>query len=102
MTAFRFFRVRKKLVCFGVFLLSLSLMGFYIFQLNQLTALAYRIAELQDTISQAKYSNTALEASARQALSLKEIEQLAAKHNFQKITSVAYIQAENGPVAQNK
>lgn len=94
--------MRKKLLITSSLLLSSFLIGFYIFQLNSLTTLAYRIAETEDFLTQIKHENTALQQKAYQALSLRDLERIARERQFVKINSVTYLRLGGGLVAQSQ
>jgi len=94
-----FFARKKFLFIFGI-ALSALLVGLYIFQLNYLTQLAYHIAETEEQLSELKYGNATLQAQTFQAISLKDMETLAAEKNFRKVDKVTYVQVSAGPVAQ--
>ena len=78
------------------------LIGFYIFQLNSLTTLAWHISEVEQQLTQMKYQNTALQTEAYQGVSFRELEELAKRKNFQKITFITYLRPLGGSVAQNQ
>ena len=94
--------MKKKILIASSLLFSTFLIGFYIFQLNSLTTLAWRVAETEDFLSQIKHENTALQQKAYQALSLGDLERIASERRFVKISSVTYLQVGGGPVAQNQ
>lgn len=93
---------RKKILATSGLLLSSFLIGFYIFQLNSLTTLAWRVAETEDFLTITKHENTALQQKAYQALSLGDLERIAMEREFVKIGSVTYLQVGGGPVAQTQ
>jgi hypothetical protein len=94
--------MRKKILILSSLLLSCFLIGFYIFQLNSLTTLAWRVAETEDFLTQLKHENTALQQKAYQALSIGDLERIASDRQFVKISSVTYLQITGGPVAQSQ
>lgn len=94
--------MRKKILAISSLLLFGFLIGFYIFQLNSLTTLAWRIAETEDFLTQLKHENTALEQKAYQALSLRDLERIASERQFVKIHSVTYLLLGGGLVAQSQ
>ena len=93
---------QSKLVWVLSVLITGLLIGFYIFQLNSLTTLAWHISEVEQQLTQIKHQNTALEAKAYQGISFRELEKLAKVQNFQKITSITYLVPLGGSVAQNQ
>ena len=94
--------MKKKILAVSGLLLSSFLIGFYIFQLNSLATLAYRIAENEDFLTQLKHENTALEQKAYQALSIRDLERIAKERQFVKIHTVTYLRVVGGLVAQNQ
>jgi hypothetical protein len=92
----------KKILTVSGLLLSSLLIGFYMFQLNSLTTLAYRAAEAEDLVTRLKHENTALEHTAYQALSARDLARIASEHRFVKISSVTYLRVAGGPVAQSQ
>ena len=94
--------MRKKILITCSFLLSSFLIGFYIFQLNSLTTLTYRVAETENSLTILKHDNTSLQAKAYQAVPLKDLERIAKERRFVKIGSVTYLRVGGGLVAQNQ
>lgn len=90
----------KKLVLALGLILSGILVGLYIIQLNHLTQLAYLIAHQEEQINQLKYENAALQAKTFDAVSLRDLEQLAQERQFEKVQQITYVRATTGPVAQ--
>jgi hypothetical protein len=90
----------KKIVLAAGIIFAALLVGIYIFQLNYLTTLAYHISESQEQLTLLKYDNASLQATAFQAVSLKDLEALAVAKNFEKIRTVTYLKTSTGPVAQ--
>ena len=93
---------QSKLVWALSILITGLLIGFYIFQLNSLTTLAWHISEAEQQLTQMKHQNTALQAKAYQGVSFRELKELAEIQNFQKITSITYLVPLGGLVAQNQ
>ena len=93
---------RKKILIVSGLLLSSFLIGFYIFQVNSLTTLAWRAAETEDFLTQLKQENTTLEQKAYQALPLRDLERIAKERQFVKINSVTYLRSGGGLVAQSQ
>lgn len=94
--------MKKKLFATFGLLLTIFLIGFYIFQLNALTTLAWHIADTEQQLSQFKYRVASLETQAYQALPLENLEQIAHLKNFERVTFITYIQQPSGIVAQNQ
>ena len=78
------------------------LIGLYIFQVNALTILVYRIAETERQITEHRQTNTALQVQANQAVPFKDLEQLAQSRNFERVRSITYLKIPSGGVAQNQ
>lgn len=93
---------RKKIMWTSGLLCIAFLVGLYIFQLHALTALAYHIAETQEKFAKLKHENATLQSKAHQTLSLKNLAELAAQQNFEKVTSIVYVRQIAGGVAQNQ
>lgn len=94
--------MKRKIISTSGILLFVSLVGFYIFQLNSLTTLAYRVAEAEDSLTELKHENTSLQQEAYQAVPLRNLERLAQEHQFVKISSITYLRMQTGLVAQNQ
>ncbi len=94
--------MKRKIFSISGILLFVSLIGFYIFQLNSLTTLAYHVAEAEDSLTQLKHENTSLQQEAYQAVPLYDLERLAQERQFVKINSITYLRMQTGPVAQNQ
>ena len=92
---------KKMLWALGLLLVGL-LVGFYIFQINTLTILVYRIAEAEQQITQHRRTNTLLQMEAHQTISFKDLEQLAQSRNFERVQSITYLRIPSGGVAQNQ
>lgn len=94
--------MRKKISLSFSLSLAAFLVGLYIFQLNSLTTLTFRIAETEQQLTRLKHHHTALQTKAYQTLSLKDLEKLAQLRNFEKIASITYLRPFVGLVAQNQ
>ena len=97
--AISLFSQKKVLFALSI-IISAFLIGLYIFQLNSLTTLAYNIAEHEEQITQFRYGNADLQAQTFQAVSLKDLAELAIIKNFKKIDTITYLRVSVGPVAQ--
>ena len=91
----------KRIIFAGSFLSAAMLAALYIFQVNSLVAMAYNVADQETQVRQLKEENKTLQTHAREALSLKDIEGLAAQLRFEKIHRITYLKVFEGPVAQN-
>ena len=94
--------MRKKITFTVGLLFSTLLIGLYIFQVNSLTALAYRAAQKEQQLFQLKQANAELQYRAHQAVSFKDLEQLAKQRNFERVNSITYLRIFAGGVAQNQ
>jgi hypothetical protein len=93
------FSHKKMLIAAGL-IGSALLVGLYILQVNHLTTLAYHIAEQEEQLMQFKYDNADLQATTFQAVSLKDLKQIAQERNFENIEHITYVRVSAGPVAQ--
>ncbi|MEK7542369.1 MAG: hypothetical protein AAB524_01575 [Patescibacteria group bacterium] len=94
--------MRKKISLSLGLLLPGFLIFLYIFQLNSLTTSAWRIAEIEQQLTQLKHENTALQIKAYQTMPVLQLQELARLRNFEKITSITYLRLPSGLVAQNQ
>ena len=94
--------MKRKIFSLSGIFLFISLIGFYIFQLNSLTTLAYSVAATEDSLTQLKHENTSLQQEAYQAVPLRDLERFAQERQFVKINSISYLRMHTGPVAQNQ
>ena len=91
--------INWKAVCFVGFFVGLSLLIFYVWQINDLTKGSYLINNYEKEISKLNLENKNLEVSFAEnsfmGQALSKIQAL----NFQKTTSVKYIQVLDNSVA---
>lgn len=93
---------KKKLLWAGGFLLSAALVSSYILQLNAVTALAYHIADHENQLQQLKEEHTDLQVRVQGSTTLSDLESLALRLRFEKITHISYVRVLNTSVAQNQ
>ena len=81
-----------KSVCFIGFFVSLALLVFYVWQISVLTRGAYLINSYENQISQISDENKNLQVSFAESSFLGQALEKVQALNFQKTTSVKYIQ----------
>ena len=94
-------RVNWKIVCVFAFLTCLLSLIFYIYQINFLTKSAYSISSYENQIKTISQENKNLEIGFAENSFLGEVFAKVQSLNFQKITSVKYIQIPDNLVAKN-
>jgi len=95
---------KLSLKTFWVFsiILAITLLVFYISQVNLMTRETYLIQEHQKKIGELSKENEILEINLSQQNSLSNIEILVKNLNFEKIDKIHYIQVLESQVVQNK
>lgn len=91
--------VNWKMVCAVGFLASLALLIFYVFQINYLTTGYYLTNTYEKQISRLSDENKNLQVAFAQNSFLGQVQQRAQELNFQKATSVKYVQIPDNSVA---
>lgn len=91
--------VNWKMVCFLGLFMSLVLMGFYVWQINNLTKDSYLINSYGKQIGQLSEENKSLQVSFAESSFLGQALVKIQALNFQKTTSVKYIQIPDSSVA---
>lgn len=81
--------------------LLITLLALYVFQVNSLTELAYRIAAEEGQTYEIEEQNKRLQISATQSYGLQEYAVLARQFGFEKIGRISYLRAFESAVAQN-
>ena len=94
--------VNWKMVCFAGFFISLALLVFYVLQINNLTRGFYMASTYQKEISQLADQNKDLQISFAENSFLGGAMQKVQALDFQKTTSVQYIQILDNSVATTK
>ncbi len=100
------FKKTKKslLVSARTFLLMgvalLILVGFYIFQINSLTAGAYGATVAEKELQQHRETTANLQATMAQNRTVWSLGELASQFNFEKVDKVQYIRVLAGSVAE--
>jgi len=84
--------VNWKAVCFTGFFISLGLLIFYVWQINSLTSGSYLINSYEKQISKLSEENKNLQISFAESSFLGQAVAKIQALNFQKTTSVKYIQ----------
>jgi len=91
--------INWKAVCFAGFFISLFLLVFYIFQINNLTKGSYLLNSYTKQISKLSDENKNLQVSFAESSFLGEALLKIQALNFQKATSVKFIQIPDNSVA---
>ena len=89
--------VNWRVVCFVGFFVSLALLIFYVWQINDLTRGSYLINSYEKQISKLSEENKNLQISFAESSFLGQALSKIQALNFQKTTSVKYIQMLDGP-----
>ena len=92
-------KLSRKTVGFLGFSLIISLIGFYIFQVNEVTQASFTIATCERQIADLDKESKNLELSFSGLSSLSSIETLLATQGYEKVDKVYYIQVPVGTVA---
>ena len=92
-------RLRRKTVGFLGFSLIISLIGFYIFQINEVTQMSFTVATCERQIADLNKESKNLELSFSGLSSLASLEILLATQSYEKVDKVYYIQVPVGTVA---
>ena len=91
--------INWKAVCFMGFFISLALLVFYVWQINDLTKGSYLMNSYEKQISKLSEENKNLEISFAESSFLGQAVEKIQALNFQKNTSVKYIQIPDNSVA---
>ncbi|MEK7080674.1 MAG: hypothetical protein AAB925_02505 [Patescibacteria group bacterium] len=91
-----------KMVCAAGFFMACSLLVFYAFLVNELTGGTYLIKNYNSQIENLGQENRNLEVSFAKTGFLETIEQKAKELNFEKTTSVKYVQILDASLAKAK
>lgn len=94
--------VNWKTVCFAGFFIGLALFIFYVWQINNLTGGSYVINGYEKQITTLSNENKNLEISSAEGSFLGQALSKIQALNFQKTTSVKYIQVPDGSVATTR
>jgi len=94
--------INWKSVCFIGFFVSLALLVFYVWQINDLTRGSYFINSYEKQISNLSSENKNLEVSFAESGFLGQALEKIQALNFQKTVSVKYIQLSDSSVATIK
>jgi hypothetical protein len=95
-------QINWKIICFAGFFISLALLIFYVWQINSLTAGSYLINSYQKQVNQLLEENKNLQVSFAESSFLGQALQKIQAMNFQKVTSVKYIQIPDNFLARAK
>jgi len=100
--AIRLPQINWKIVCFIGIVLCLFLLFFYIYQINVLTKGTYLINSYENSIDKISKENKKLEVNFAEASFLGEVLTKTRELNFEKTTSVKYIQILENSLAKAK
>lgn len=89
----------KKIFLTIILISTLTLLVFYIFQVNTLANETYLIQSCEKKLSQLSGDNETLEVSFSKADSLSNIENYLQSQNFEKVSQVKYIHILESSVA---
>lgn len=85
-------RINWKVLIITELILVVSLLIFYIFQINNLTQSTYQIQQYQKKIDRLSQENESLRINSLKNNSLSTIETLTKDFGFEKVNNVQYIQ----------
>ena len=91
--------VNWKIICFAGSIITLALLVFYVIQINYLTASTYLTNSYENQISKLSDENKNLQVSFAEDSFLGQVSEKAQALNFQKTTSVKYIQISDNSFA---
>lgn len=94
--------VNWKAVCFTAFFVAFALLVFYVWQINDLTRGSYVMNSYKNQISKLSEENQNLQVSFAESSFLGQALDKIHALNFQKATSVKYVQVLNNSVATIK
>lgn len=86
--------INWKKVCFFSFFICLAMLIFYVFEINSLTSGYYLVSGYQKQIVQLSQENKNLEVSFAESSFLGQALEKIHAMNFQKTTSVRYLQID--------
>ena len=92
----------KKVFLAIIFISTLILLVFYIFQVNVLTEETYFIKSCEKKLTQLSRENETLEVDFSKASSLANIGNYLQSQNFEKVSQVKYIYILEGSVAASR
>jgi len=92
--------INWKIICIAGFFMACSLLIFYAFLINELTGETYLIKSYGKQINALSQKNRNLEVSFAKTGFLGSVEQRAKELNFEKTTSVKYIQILDASLAK--
>jgi len=92
-------KLSRKTIGFLGFSLVVALIGFYIFQINEITQASFFIANYEKQVQALNQESQTLEISFSGLSSAPTLEALLASANYEKVGKVYYIQMLEGMVA---
>lgn len=91
----------KKIVLFLTVSLFFGLMGFYFYQVEELTKLGYQAGQYQAKIDEISSQNLKLSQAKSSLLSLAEVEKRALALNLVRVGEIKYITPASTHLAQS-
>jgi hypothetical protein len=99
-TRSRTFKINLKLFWIASFILLLFLMGFYIFQVNDITKKIYSIQKYEDRLGDLSFETENSEINFSSINSLAILESKIQNLNLEKVNQVKYIKVLDSQVAK--
>lgn len=94
--------INWKIICIAGFLISLSLLIYYVWQVNYLTRGSYLVNSYEQQVNKLSEEKKNLEVSFAENSFLGRVQQKIQVLNFQKTTSVKYIQVLDNSLTAKK
>ncbi len=95
-------KINWKLICFTTSLCCLALLIYYVWQIIYLTSGFYSVSSYEKQMSQLLEQKKSLEIGFVENSFLSEVQQKIRDLNFEKVTSVRYIQLPDNYLASAK
>lgn len=95
-------RINWKLLCFTVAFACLVLVMYYVWQVRYLISESYVVSSYEAQISQLMSEKKDLEVSFAESSFLGQVQAKISELNFQKTTSIKYIQIPDNSLAKAK
>lgn len=95
-------KINWKMVCFSCLFLCFLLLVYYVWQVNYLTKGSYLVTSYEKQINKLSEERKDLEVSFAETSFLGQVQQKIQNLNFQKTTSVKYIQILDNSLTARK
>lgn len=95
-------KINWKIICFAMFFVCLSLLVYYVWQVRYLTGGSYMVNSYEKQIAQLLNEKKELEVNFAESSFLGQVQQKIRDLNFEKTTSVQYIQLPDNYLASAK